>query len=46
VKVIERLGLYLNLSLTAKPRLTLMARKYNKLKSAYLDKIRTDRIEY
>jgi hypothetical protein len=46
VKVIERLRLYLNLSLTTKPRLTPMARKYDKLKSAYLDEIRTDRIEY
>jgi hypothetical protein len=46
VKVIERLRLYLNLSSTAKPRLTPIARKYDKLKSAYLDKIRTDRTEY
>ena len=46
VKVIERLGLYLNSSSTIKPRLTPMARKYDKLESAYLDKIRTDRTEY
>ena len=46
IKVIERLRLYLNLSLTIKPRLILIARKYDKLKSAYLDEIRTDRIEY
>jgi hypothetical protein len=46
IKVIERLRLYLNLSLTIKPRLILMAKNYNKLKSAYLDKIRTDYIEY
>jgi hypothetical protein len=46
IKVIERLGLYLNLSSTTKPRLTPIARKYDKLKSAYPDKIRTNRIEY
>ena len=46
VKVIERLGLHLNLSSTTKPRLTLIARKYDKLESAYPDEIRTDRTEY
>jgi hypothetical protein len=46
VKVIERLGLHLNSSSTIKPRLTPMARKYDKLESAHPDEMRTDRTEY
>ena len=44
--MIERLRLYLNSSSTIKPRLTLMARKYDKLESAHPDEMRTDRTEY